>query len=69
MIDKTTKLLLALVALGLWINAAISLFRPQPVAAQDAYLSSIDSHLSNIQNDVSSIERIARGTCTNGKIC
>jgi hypothetical protein len=67
--DKTTKLLLAVIALGLWANVMISLVRPQPVVAQDQTLSSIDDHLQRIESGVSSLERIARGTCTNGKIC
>lgn len=32
--DKTTKVILAAIALGLWLNAAIALFRPTPVLAQ-----------------------------------
>ena len=66
MTDRTTKTLLALIALGLWANALIPLFRPMPVAAQDSQLESIDSHLSKLEMEVS---RIGRGTCLNGKIC
>jgi hypothetical protein len=32
--DKTTKLILAAIALGLWFNAAIALLKPIPVVAQ-----------------------------------
>jgi hypothetical protein len=64
MIDKTTKILLILIALGLWANAVLPLIRPHAVAAQSA--DSIENHLSEIESDV---HKIARGTCTNGKIC
>ena len=32
--DKTTKIILAAIAIGLWLNAAVALFRPTPVVAQ-----------------------------------
>ena len=32
--DKTTKIILAAIALGLWLNAAVALFKPTPVLAQ-----------------------------------
>ena len=32
--DKTTKTILAAIAIGLWLNAAVALFRPTPVVAQ-----------------------------------
>lgn len=76
MIDRTTKILLIVIALGLWANAMMPLFRPHPVAAQANTLSSIDDHLDNIEttmkqirSDVDSIERISRGVCPNDKIC
>lgn len=37
MIDKTTKLLLLALALGLWANVMISLFRPPTTSAQASY--------------------------------
>jgi hypothetical protein len=64
MTDKTTKLLLLVIALGLWANALIPLIHPKPVAAQS--LGDIDSRVSNIEDDV---HKIARGTCVNTKIC
>ncbi len=59
MTDRTTKALLFAIALGLWLNAFGQWMRPVAVQAQDIDLSSIESNLG----------RIARGTCTNSKIC
>lgn len=61
--DRTTKALLFAIALGLWMNAAVSWLKPVPVqaAAQD-----VAATLSEIERRVS---QIARGTCTNSKIC
>ena len=36
--DKTTKVILAAIALGLWLNAAIALFRPTPVLGQSGVM-------------------------------
>ena len=60
--DKTTKLLLAAIAAGLWFNICLTLFGPISATAQSGELSTISSN-------VSSLERIATGTCTNSKIC
>jgi hypothetical protein len=62
MADRTTKLLLALIALGLWANVFTQ--HPKTAVAQDLslvekYLSSIDSRLFNIEN----------GNCRNSKLC
>lgn len=54
MIDRTTKILLGLIALGLWANLAASVLRPAGFE-----LGSISSNLGNIAN----------GTCVNRKIC
>ena len=40
--DKTTKIILAAVALGLWLNAGVALFKPTPVIAQGGI---IDVHV------------------------
>ena len=63
MIDKTTKLLMALIAVGLWLNAAMYLLRPAPVRAQSP---EIESLIKSIESDLG---RIQRGTCSNDKIC
>ena len=60
MIDRTTKVLLALIALGLWANAAVSTIRP--AFAQSDYSSELYSIMSDLG-------RIHRGSCSNDKIC
>jgi hypothetical protein len=62
MADKTTKLLLALIALGLWANVVAQY--PQTAVAQD--WSSIEGHLSNIED---SLNRIEHASCSNRKLC
>jgi hypothetical protein len=59
MSDRTTKILLAAIAVGLWANLAYGLLRPISAAAQSQELSSIAFNLSAIYN----------GTCVNRKIC
>jgi len=56
--DSIAKLLLAVIALGLWANVAVRTVGP--AMADD------DSHVRQIQNI---IENIAKGTCNNHKIC
>jgi hypothetical protein len=48
MIDRTTKILLALTALGLWGNISVSLIRPA--------IASIDIDVSSIKNDLSQVK-------------
>lgn len=57
--DRTTKALLLAIALGLWANVAGDWLKPVAVQAQSSELSSIESYVS----------RIARGSCSNSKIC
>jgi hypothetical protein len=57
--DRTSKLLLALIAFGLLANFGSSLLRPNAAVAQNQDLSSISLNLANIAN----------GTCVNRKIC
>jgi len=58
--DRTTKILLTLIAAGLWINVAIN------VGPRVAYAQNCNSQLNSIVDDLG---RIQRGTCTNSKIC
>ena len=52
-VDKLTKVLLAVIAVVLWMIALNPWLRPVAVEAQsDHYLSSIDSHLKEIRNSV-----------------
>jgi hypothetical protein len=68
--DRTTKILLALIAVGLWANAAIATFGPIKAVAQNPKLedkiSHIESMISLIQDGVVDI---AEGDCANSKIC
>ena len=65
--NRSTKLILIFIALGLWANAAITIMRPAPAAADaESELRSIDSRLSSIGDDIG---RIQRGTCSNSKLC
>jgi hypothetical protein len=58
MIDRNTKILLGLIAAGLWANVAALIFKTVPAYADsDTYLSSIDTHIG----------RLARGS--NSKLC
>jgi len=62
--DRTTKLLLATIAVGLFANAAASVTRP---ATAD---TTFENHLSNSMEAVEkAISSIARGTCKNSKLC
>ncbi len=65
--DRTTKILLGAIALGLFANAAATVIRP--AAAQlsnDVILRNIGLDVAIISRD---IEQIAHGECTNGKLC
>ena len=55
--DKTTKILLGLIALALFLNAIVPLIQPAVVHAQN--LSRIERLLGSIAN----------GLCLNSKIC
>lgn len=83
--DRKTKMLLALIAGGLWANAAAQLIRPtvayaQQEAASERILRSIETHLSHIAASsltidlgIAAIRRdvgvIEGGLCVNQKIC
>jgi hypothetical protein len=79
--DKVTKLLLAVMALALWMIALNPWLQPTAVAAREetdltnveSYLRSIRSSASSIQSDVSSMQSdldgIETGRCRNDKIC
>ena len=66
MVDRTTKWLLATIAVGLWINIGVSILRPISAKAQIDELSGIASSVSSIEGDLSSI---MGGLCLNSKIC
>jgi len=61
MTDRTTKILLGSIALGLWANLFVPLIRPTAALAQyenDYILKSIDARLAGISVN---IERLLRG--------
>jgi hypothetical protein len=70
--DRTSKLLLAAIALGLWVNAGIFLLRPVGAIAQGSpppvprFTGVVEQLLDSIARDV---QKIAVGTCANDKIC
>jgi hypothetical protein len=66
MADMATKILLTVIALGLWANFAAGVMRPSIAIAQDTDLSATESALSSIQNDLDGMER---GICRNRKLC
>lgn len=63
MTDRTTKLLLAVIAAGLWANAAVHL--AQPAIAQG--LSGTDS--TNLARITDRIDGIFYGSCANKRLC
>ena len=65
--DKMTKVLLAAIAFGLFLNAAVDLFRPPTASASVQFgARTIEGHLQHIENYLRDIHR---GTCRNRKIC
>jgi hypothetical protein len=80
MADKTTKVLLGFIVLGIWLNLAIQ-FRPTgPKRAYESQLSMANRQLSEIQSVLSDtkddidqlqedVDSIANSGCANGTIC
>jgi hypothetical protein len=48
--DRTGKILLAVIALGIWANAAISISQLKKAEAQRIELRGIDNHLVEIEH-------------------
>lgn len=67
--DKTTKRLLAAIALGLWANAAALWLRPQPLFAQAQNSGAQAVQYSMLVEIESHVSKIAKGTCANKTIC
>ena len=70
MVDRTTKILLLAIAVGLWMNVASQWLRPVAVHAaveqlRSSDLSDIERYLRNIDGDLG---RIQRGACINSTI-
>ena len=54
--DRTTKVMLALIAAGLWLNALPHLVGTATAEGYSYQLDGISGHLSNIENHLSQIE-------------
>jgi hypothetical protein len=60
MIDRSTKILLGVIAAGLWANVLMPVLSPAPARADvEGSLSRIDSN----------IRALTSGVCINGKLC
>jgi len=59
-LDKTTKMLLFMIALGLWLNALGLIFQVKKVSADT------DTTLQSIAED---INKISKGLCLNRTLC
>ena len=67
MTDMTTKVLLGLIAIGLWANIATTLLGSIKAVAQgEVDLSNIENSLGSIEGGLGAIES---GTCVSSKIC
>jgi hypothetical protein len=67
MIDRTSKVLLSLIALGLWANLALYVVHPLPAIAQ--FQDQPRSQLQALEIIVHDLGAIAGGGCANQKIC
>lgn len=59
MLDRTTKILLGVIAIGIWLNIGVSVFKPSSAVAQSGEVGAIAGYVA----------AIAKGTCANQKIC
>lgn len=59
MLDRTTKILLGVIAIGIWLNVGVSVLRPSSAIAQSGEIGAIAGYVA----------AIAKGTCSNQKIC
>jgi hypothetical protein len=67
--DRLTKVLWAVIALGLWANVMTSWLRPIPVFAQTSMtLESIDVSVRSINSNLAALT-IGGPACSNKKIC
>jgi hypothetical protein len=71
--DRTTKILLAAIALGLWANAAAIIVKPASAQGADNILAGLLGQLEQIRTAVAQMavvfDRIEGGRCVNRKIC
>ena len=78
MIDRYTKIVLTVIALGLWLHLLQPIVVAKPAQASDASMLSanlvgIDAALIGIRTELigiaSPLGRISSGECSNTKIC
>ncbi len=66
--DRTTKILLAAIALGLWANAGLSVLRP--AGAQTNLQLAPPAYRKGYAYDLAdAVMAIANGLCVNNKLC
>lgn len=73
MTDKTTRLTLIAIALGLWFNVFGHYLAPRPAHADDDSEAQMASDISSMQTDISDmqddIHNLVNGTCVNSTLC
>lgn len=68
--DRTTKILLLLIGLGLWANVLAPWLRPEPVVAHSTTtLQSPPASLDNLGRIEWYLRQLHWGNCRNDKIC
>ena len=66
--DKTSKVIFALIAAGLWFNAAANLLRPA-YAQPRSDLASMNDIKTSVEIIARSIDELATGICRNRRLC
>ena len=64
MADRTSKVLLAIIGLGLWANALVSM-----LGSNEAVAQTISGMVGDISDIKSGVAALAGGTCMNSKLC
>jgi hypothetical protein len=81
--SRATKILVIIIAIGLWLNIVINLIHPAVAVTQQssgytlqgiyARLTSIENHLAEVKRGLDNVDSnvadIQRGTCRNPRIC
>jgi hypothetical protein len=69
--DRTTKMLLAVIAAGLWVNAMGAVLRPARADDTEVWLGRIANELTDLSDIADDVHALANGglKCTNTKIC
>jgi hypothetical protein len=69
--DRTTKILLAAIAAGLWVNAIGTVLRPARADDTGVWLGRIANELTYLTDIADDVHALANGglKCTNSKIC